>query len=100
MHETANKSEERSRTLKLGPSFGHKQIRAFREYYLEIDPASTSELVLDFSATDHLDSAGLGMLIGVHKHFEKALTIRIVNCNDTIRKIFRIAHLEKLLDFE
>jgi len=58
---------------------------------------ATSDVTLDFSSLVYIDSAGLGILVGVFKRLqEKNLTMTVVNANDYIKKLFRITKLETL----
>ncbi len=55
------------------------------------------DLVLDFEELMYIDSAGLGILVGVFKRLqEKNLSFEIINANDFIKKLFRITKLETL----
>lgn len=57
----------------------------------------TGDVILDFTALDYIDSAGLGILVGVFKRLqEKEFTMTVVNANDYIKKLFRITKLDTL----
>ena len=59
------------------------------------------DITLDLSDLDYIDSAGLGILVGVFKRLdEKGLSLRVVNSNDYIKKLFRITKLETLFAVE
>ena len=55
------------------------------------------DVTLDFGSLDYIDSAGLGILVGVFKRLqERDLTMTVVNSNDYIKKLFRITKLDTL----
>ena len=57
------------------------------------------DVTLDFSSLDYIDSAGLGILVGVFKRLqERDLTMTVVNSNDYIKKLFRITKLDTLFN--
>ena len=58
---------------------------------------TAENVTLDFGSLDYIDSAGLGILVGLFKRLqEKDLTMSVVNSNDYIKKLFRITKLDTL----
>lgn len=58
---------------------------------------SEGDIELDFTNLSYIDSAGLGILVGIYKRLtEKGRTLRVMNANDYIRKLFRITKLDTL----
>lgn len=56
-----------------------------------------NDVTLDFTALRYIDSAGLGILVGIYKQLsEKGKSLTVVNANDYIKKLFRITKLETL----
>jgi len=69
----------------------------FKEELGKAIEKATGNVTLDFGSLDYIDSAGLGILVGVFKRLqEKELTMEVVNANDYIKKLFRITKLETL----
>jgi len=69
----------------------------FKEELGKVIEKATGNVTLDFESLDYIDSAGLGILVGVFKRLkEKELTMEVVNANDYIKKLFRITKLETL----
>ncbi len=69
----------------------------FKEELGKIIEKATGDIILDFTSLDYIDSAGLGILVGVYKRLlEKNLSMKVVNANDYIKKLFRITKLETL----
>tara|TARA_Y100001934_G_C12310699_1_gene754773 strand:- start:328 stop:606 length:279 start_codon:yes stop_codon:yes gene_type:complete len=52
-----------------------------------------NSVVVDFSETVYLDSAGLGLMLAMREHLggDRA-SIEIINCTPQIRDILKIAH--------
>jgi anti-sigma B factor antagonist len=62
---------------------------------------ATEDITLDFGSLDYIDSAGLGILVGVFKRLrEKDLEMTVANSNDYIKKLFRITKLDTLFKVE
>jgi len=55
---------------------------------------------VDMRETSYLDSSALGMLLLLRDHAGKNSTIKILNCNDNIRKVLSITNFEKLFDMQ
>lgn len=73
----------------------------FREELGKVVEKTTVDITIDFKSLDYIDSAGLGILVGVFKRLqEKELTMKVVNTNDYIRKLFRITKLNTLFVVE
>ncbi len=69
----------------------------FKEELGKAIEKATGDVTLDFATLDYIDSAGLGILVGVFKRLqEKELTMEVVNANDYIKKLFKITKLETL----
>lgn len=59
------------------------------------------KVVLDFKSLDYIDSAGLGILVGTFKRLdEKGVSLKIVNTNSYIKKLFKITKLDTLFTVE
>jgi len=69
----------------------------FKEELGKAIEKADGDVTLDFGGLDYIDSAGLGILVGVFKRLqEKDLKMKVVNANDYIKKLFRITKLETL----
>ena len=92
--------DEKTVTIKVTGRFQSVDHIDFSTAYESITRMDTS-FVLDFSSTVYLDSAALGMLLAMREHFggDKAV-IRIIGCNEQIKRILNIAHFSRLFDIE
>ena len=69
-------------------------VAALKTALLEAIDDGITELVVDLSDVDFIDSTGLGLLVGVSKRLRLlGGKVAIVTTDETIRKIFEIAGL-------
>lgn len=69
----------------------------FKEELNGIIEESDGMFKLDFSNLSYIDSAGLGILVGIYKRLtEKSRELTVINANDYIKKLFRITKLDTL----
>lgn len=72
--------------------FDSTVLRDFRKAY-SADEAKTEKLVIDMANTLTLDSSALGILLCMQQYLgRRDGEISIVNCNDTVMKIFEITN--------
>ena len=72
-------------------SFVFDLNRAFREAYRSISPGTS--VTIDLSASDYIDSAGLGMLIRLREHVGGDTNrVTLTGANPTVRKILEVAN--------
>lgn len=70
---------------------------AVRDFFQEVNESCT----IDCSGLDFISSAGLGILIATYKRVSaKGGTIRLVNVQDNVRKIFLLARFDRLFTIE
>ena len=67
---------------------------------LQEDCATADSLVLDFSQVDYISSAGLRILLRLHKRMVERRGMRIVNANETVREVFSITGFVDLFTIE
>ena len=67
---------------------------------LHEDCATADSLVLDFSQVDYISSAGLRILLRLHKRMVERRGMRIVNANETVREVFSITGFVDLFTIE
>ena len=86
-------------TVRLNGEIDLGNCNVFKEEINEIIDETTGMLVLDFTGLSYIDSAGLGILVGIFKRLnEKNRKLRIIEANDYIKKLFRITKLDTLFD--
>lgn len=67
---------------------------------LQEDCATAQALVLDFSGVDYISSAGLRILLRLHKRMVERQGMRIINANETVREVFSITGFVDLFTIE
>lgn len=60
-------------------------------------PENTNELTIDFSKLEYISSAGLRVLLSVHKNFSKKGGMCITNVSETILDIFEVTGFKDIL---
>lgn len=87
-------------TIAIEGRFDFNLYRPFRDAYLP-HTIPGIHYVLNFGATDFMDSSALGMLLQLREHAEgQGAQITIRNCNSTLAKILRIANFQRLFTIE
>ena len=61
----------------------------------------TRSAVVDFGGLEYISSAGLGVLLGAEKRLRASGEgLKLINLNQHIREIFRIAGFDRVFDVE
>ena len=84
----------------LSGEIDHHSAKFLRESIDNVaETAYPSVLVLDFGGVTFMDSSGIGLVMGRWKLMQDLRgTIRLVNTPPYIRKVMRMAGIEKLLE--
>jgi anti-anti-sigma factor len=79
--------------------FDFSSHQEFRDAYEDKKPDTAYEI--DMQETTYLDSSALGMLLLLRDHAGgDESKIKIVNCNDDVRKILTISNFEQLFEIQ
>lgn len=70
------------------------------EKEIKLDLDSISGITMDFDKLEYLSSAGLRVLLGVHKKLEKKDGLTIRNINETVAEIFDITGFSDVFNIE
>jgi anti-anti-sigma factor len=91
---SAFSDDRRTVTIKVVGRFdfaAHQDFRrAFKEY-----PKGEKRFIVDLATTEYLDSSAMGMLLQLREH-ASGQTVELVNGNEAINEILRIASFDKL----
>lgn len=63
-------------------------------------PEGISELILDFKDLSYISSAGLRLLLILHKEMNTHGSMKIINANDIVREIFDVTGFSDILTVE
>ncbi|HEC16286.1 MAG TPA: anti-sigma factor antagonist [Sedimenticola sp.] len=87
-------------TINIGERFDFSCHGEFRDAYSAVDPAQT-KFIINFSRTDYLDSAALGMLLVLRERAggDKA-DITLEGCNASVRQIMDVTRFERLFEIK
>jgi anti-anti-sigma factor len=78
-------------TVTIEGGFNSHLVQDFRKVFLEIEGQDTT-FVIDLAAAEFIDSAALGLMIHMKRRFENTSlqTIKVINSNERILKVFQI----------
>lgn len=83
-------------TIKIQGRFDFNLVQAFRDSYMNNDNRG-DHYVVDLSEVGYIDSSALGMMLNMKKFLEADNgAIRISNCQPNLKKIFTIAHFDRM----
>ncbi len=69
-------------------------VDGYRNY-----PKGEKRFVVDLSSTESMDSSAMGMLLQLREHSNKdGANVSLVNANDSVLEILKIANFNKLFD--
>ncbi|RMF16439.1 MAG: anti-sigma factor antagonist [Gammaproteobacteria bacterium] len=98
---TSSRSDDnRTLTIRVQGRFDFSSHQEFRDAY-ETGGEDVAEFIIDMSETTYLDSSALGMLLLLRDYAGgDDANIRIVNCNNDVKKILTISNFEQLFSIE
>jgi len=82
-------------TIKVKGRFDFAAHQDFLKTYKRY-PKGEKRYVVDLRAADYMDSSAMGMLLQLRDHGTRAKQVELVNGNDGIKEILRIANFDKL----
>lgn len=77
----------------------HKEFRAAYEQAPESGNVAT-KYIIDFGATEYIDSSALGMLLMLRERAGKDAHISLIRCNEEIKGILDISNFNKLFSLD
>lgn len=89
-------SDGQELTIRIQGRFDFGAHQEFRDAYERIN-LTPARYVVDLKGTTYLDSSALGMLLLLRDHAGgDHAQIRLLNCNQDVRKILAISNFEQL----
>ena len=82
-------------TIQVNGRFDFAAHQDFMKSYKQY-PKGEKRYVVDLKAADYMDSSAMGMLLQLRDYGTKAAKVQLVNGNDGIKEILRIANFDKL----
>jgi anti-anti-sigma factor len=84
-------------TINLAGKLDASQAEKAREFFDTV----TESCTLDFKDLIYISSAGLGILVGVQRRLgDSGHALKIINLNNHIRELFKIAGFDFIFDIE
>lgn len=98
--QSSTDSSGKELTIKVDGRFDFSAHQDFRDAYEGISNDVTNYIV-DLGSTSYLDSSALGMLLLLRDHAGgDNANIKIVKCNEDVRKILTISNFEQLFTIQ
>ena len=86
--------------VSIDGNFDFSLLNEFRQSYFESSVAP-EKFIVDLRNTKTIDSSALGMLLNMKRYLNKADgEIRIINCNETVKKVLHITSFNKKFTIE
>ena len=95
--ESVLSSDGKTLTISISGRFDFEMVQEFRSAY---DHHQGVNYILDLSATEHMDSSALGMLLNMRKVLGDDVSISIINCRPQVKKILTISRFDKKFNLE
>lgn len=97
---TAQQSENGQQvTVSVAGRFDYRLYDSFKASYSSIDGEST-QVNVDLSQTEYMDSSALGMLLMLREHVGRAVEILLVGPKPDVMRVLAIANFDKLFSIE
>ena len=85
-------------SIAIDGRFDFSSHQEFRKAYEDVSE-KPEQYIVDMNATTYLDSSALGMLLLLRDYAGgDHANIRIINCNEDVKKILTISNFEQLFD--
>lgn len=89
-------ADNKTLTISVSERFDFSMQQDFRNSYKSAG-TGLSDVILDLSKADYMDSSALGMLLLLKQHAdEKKVSIKIRNPSQAVLKILQMANFDKL----
>lgn len=89
-------------TASVRGDIDHHNAKDIREQIdRSVESTKPNQLVLDFKEVSFMDSSGIGLVMGRYKLMQEiGGTVRISNTSAHIKKVMKLAGLDRLADFD
>ena len=96
------KTNDKEARMLLDEKIDLSNSHLMKEKFFELLGQEYSNIVLDFTQVKQIDSSGLGKILLFQKELrEKNGSLKIVNItSEYVEKMFRMVHLDKVVDIE
>ncbi|MES9967579.1 MAG: STAS domain-containing protein [Sedimenticola sp.] len=100
MSVTATESPDNSDvTINVSGRFDFSCHQEFLQAYTAF-PKGDKHFIVDLSETEYMDSSAMGMLLQLREHSTREANVSLVNANEGVREVLRIANFDKLFTID
>ncbi|MCB1790566.1 MAG: STAS domain-containing protein [Gammaproteobacteria bacterium] len=92
---TTESGDGRKVTIHVSGRFDFAAHQEFMRAYKQ-HPRGEKMFVVDLRNTEYMDSSAMGMLLQLRDYAAKGQPMELVNSNDGVREILRIANFDKI----
>ena len=96
---TTVSSDKNEVTIQVTGRFDFSTHRDFVKAYKEY-PKGAVSFVVDLKGADYMDSSAMGMLLQLREYGKSDKNVQLINGNEGILEILRIANFDKLFTIE
>ncbi len=86
-------------TVTIKGAFNAHLVQHFRKVFLEVEAPDTT-FIIDLADAEFIDSAALGLMIHMKKKFKGTplQTIKVINSNERVLKVFQIMRFHDMFE--
>lgn len=92
---TSESGDGKKVTIHVNGRFDFAAHQEFLHAYKQ-HPRGEKSFVVDLKNTDYMDSSAMGMLLQLRDYGDKGQTMELINGNEGVREILRIANFDKI----
>lgn len=83
-------------TMKPGIDFVASQCANLKQEFVEIINSGEKKIIIDFSATEMIDSSGIGLLISIRNSLANygGGEIELLNLSEDLKQLFKVMKLD------
>jgi len=83
-------------TMKPGTDFVASQCANLKQEFVEIINSGEKSIIIDFSATEMIDSSGIGLLISIRNSLANygGGEIELLNLSEDLKQLFKVMKLD------
>ena len=91
-------------TLNVGkkfPQINGETSDQFAKEILRLEDSDFEIIILDFEGTEYINSMAMGTIFATYQNLsESNRHLKLINVNDRIKKLFKIANLTSIIDMD
>jgi anti-anti-sigma factor len=86
--------------IKLPTDFSGFNVDKLAEDFDQLAQSCKEKVILDFSATEFIDSSGIGAMVFLYKRIEKkGVTLQLMNVSGQPEKLMKLLRVDKTIAF-